>query len=443
MRGLATLFLFAGWVLGQSTVVLNDDGGWCWFEDERSLVVKGRLIVGSIAGGTHDPQRRGDVEVTSHDLKTGRSERFTLHHSGDPRDQKRWFDDHNSPAFVVRGDGRLVAMYSLHGPDEKIYYRVSTRPGDATAWGAERVFVPSATSRVTYSNLHRLGRENRIYDFFRGFNNSYKPSYAFSDDEGETWKAGGVMLDVPLQVRHRPYVKYASDGRTTIHMAYTEGHPRDFDNSVYHSYYRDGKLHRSDGSVIRGLAEGLRAPQEGTRIFAGDKNNVAWVSDLHLDRRGHPYLAYSVQVNSGGKPLPEHGDDHRYRYARWNGSQWEDHEIAYAGSRLYPGEDDYTGNIALDPRDPFTVYVSTNADPVTGQPLRSAADGQRHWELYRGRTADGGRTWRWEALTHDSTQDQVRPMVPMGDSKQPIVLWLRGKMRAYTDYRFEVVARIE
>lgn len=443
MRRLAA-FLLPGLVFAQHTVVLNDDGGWCWFEDERSLVVNGRLIVGSIAGGAHDVRRRGDVDVTSYDLKTGRTERFTLHHSDDPREQKRWFDDHNSPAFVVRGDGRLVAMYSLHGLDEKIYYRVSARPGNATAWGPELVLVPSAASRVTYSNLHRLSGENgRIYDFFRGFNNSFKPSYAFSDNDGETWKAGGVFLDVPLQFRHRPYVKYASDGRATVHFAYTDGHPRDFDNSVYHAYYRGGKLHRSDGTVIRSLGEGLRAPQEGTRVFAGDKDNVAWVSDLHLDRRGRPYLVYSVQVNSGGKPLPEHGDDHRYRYARWNGAKWEDAEIAYAGSRLYPGEDDYTGNIALDPQDPNTVYLSSNADPSTGAPLRSAADGQRHWELYRGRTRDGGRTWRWEALTRDSTQDNLRPMVPVWQAKQRVVLWLRGKMRTYTDYRFEIVARVE
>ena len=44
------------------TVVLNDDGGWC-------RLVKGRLIVGSIAGGVHDARRRCDVEVTSHDIK--------------------------------------------------------------------------------------------------------------------------------------------------------------------------------------------------------------------------------------------------------------------------------------------------------------------------------------------------------------------------------------
>jgi hypothetical protein len=450
MRRLTLLFLpvlLAAQTRGSKTVVLNDDGGWCWYEDERSIAVNGRLIVGSIAGGIHDPRRMGDVDVTSYDIATGRVSRFTLHHSEDAKEKRRWYDDHNSPALLVRQDGRLLAMYSLHGPEEKIYYRISARPGDASEWGEEKIFVPSPTSRITYSNLHLLMSENggrgRIYDFFRGIHNSYKPSYAWSDDMGETWNAGGVVIDVPTEVRHRPYVKYASNGADTIHLNYTEGHPRNYDNSVYHAYYRAGNLYRSDGTLIRSLKEGLKRPEEGTLIFKGDRDNVAWVSDMHLDAKGRPFIAYSVQKNSGGKPDKDHGDDHRYRYARWDGSAWRDFEIAYAGHRLYPGEDDYTGNVALDPQDPDTIFISTNADPVTGAPLKSAADGRRHWELYRGSTRDGGKTWRWTPLTRDSTQDNIRPMVPIWNSRQRAVLWLRGEMRAYTDYSFEIAALIE
>jgi hypothetical protein len=450
MRWITLLLLSAagfGQAGGAGTVVLNDDGGWCWYEDERLLVVNGRLVVGTIAGGVRDPKRLGDVDVTSYDLASGRISRFTLHHSDDPKEKRRWNDDHNSPALLVRQDGRLLAMYSLHGSEEKIYYRISTRPGDATEWAAEKIFIPSPTSRITYSNLHLLMSENggkgRIYDFFRGLHNSYKPSYAYSDDMGETWIAGNVFIDVPSKVRHRPYVKYASNGKDTIHFNYTEGHPRDFDNSIYHAYYRGGNLYRSDGTLIRSLKEGMKSPEEGARVFTGDPDNVGWVSDMHLDSRGRPYIAYSVQKNSGGKPGKEHGDDHRYRYARWDGTRWRDFEIAYAGHRLYPGEDDYTGNVALDPQDPDTIFISTNADPSTGAPLKSATDGQRHWELYRGATRDGGKTWKWIPVTRDSSQDNIRPMVPIWSGKQRAVLWLRGKMRAYTDYSLEVVSLIE
>ena len=300
--------------------------------------------------------------------------------------------------------------------------------------------MPSPSSSVTYSNLFRLaGERGRIYDFFRGLDNRFKPSVAWSDDEGESFKSGGVVIDVPAAFRHRPYVKYASDGRDTVHLAYTEGHPRDFDNSLYHVYYRGGVLYRSDGSAIRPLAEGLRDPVEGTRVFQGDPANVAWATDLELDAQGRPFVAYSVQKDSAGLPQGQGGADHRYRLARWTGKAWEDHEIAYAGARLYAGEDDYTGGAALVPGDPTRVFVSTNADPATGAPLVSAADGQRHWEIFRGTTTDDGRSWRWQPVTRDSTADNLRPIIPRTDDQKELLLWLRGRYRSYTDYELEVV----
>ena len=51
--------------------MLNDDAGWCWFQDERALVVGGRLVFGSVAAGRADATRRGAVEATSVDLRTG------------------------------------------------------------------------------------------------------------------------------------------------------------------------------------------------------------------------------------------------------------------------------------------------------------------------------------------------------------------------------------
>ena len=422
----------------RAPIVLNDDGGWCWFQDERALVLAGRLVFGSVAAGRSDPSRRGMVEVTSVDLGTGATTRYRL--SATPVEKAGRYDDHDTPAFVVRGDARLVAVWAGHGYDNRILSRVSLRPGDAAAWSEERAFVPSPSSSVTYSNLHRLAAERgRIYDFFRGFANRFKPSVAWSDDEGETWKTGGVVIDVPAAFRHRPYVKYASDGQGTVHLVYTEGHPRDFNNSLYHAFYRGGTLHRSDGSVVRPLAEGLRDPGEGTCIFQGDPRNVAWVTDLELDAQDRPFVAYSVHKDPPLRPGGQGGADHRYRLALWTGTQWKDREIAFAGSRLYPGEDDYTGGVALVPGDPTRLFISTDADPSTGAPLVSVADGRRHWEIFRGGTTDGGRTWRWQPVTRDSAADNLRPIVPRTTGRDELLLWLRGRYRSYTDYDLEVV----
>ena len=410
----------------------NDDGGWCWFQDERVIVHDGKIILGTIAAGRNDASRKGDVEVCSYDIRTGKTTRFELH-------DRLQHDDHNSPVFLARPDGRILAMYAKHGPEDHFYYRIS-EPNDPARWGAVRTFTPSVKTRLTYSNLHRLQAEGgRIYDFFRGLDGLWKPSFAFSDDEGETWTAGNILIQSPAA---RPYVRYASNGTDAVHLLYTEGHPRDFDNNIYHIFYRGGVLRRSDGSIIRGLREGLKSPDEGTRIFQGDPDHVAWAADLELDVRGFPYAAYSVQVGSAGLAVGQGGADHRYRYARWDGTKWLDSHLAFAGRRLYSGEDDYTGLVALHPHNPDVVYISTDADPVAGNALISEADGKRHYEIFKGITTDSGRTWRWTAVTRNSNVDNLRPVVPKWHKGNTALLWLRGTLRSYTDYDLEVVGLV-
>ncbi len=118
--------------------------------------------------------------------------------------------------------------------------------------------------------------------------------------------------------------------------------------------------------------------------------------------------------------------DHRFHYARWDGQRWVEHEIAHAGKRLYAGEDDYTGLGAIDPQNTSLVYLSTDADVKTGQPLVSAADGRRHHEIFRGETGDGGATWKWTAIRSNSTVDNLRPIVPFWSDPRTALVWMRG-----------------
>ena len=96
---------------------------------------------------------------------------------------------------------------------------------------------------------------------------------------------------------------------------------------------------------------------------------------------------------------------------------------------------------ALNPDDLSEVVISTNSDPVTGEHLISEVNGKRHYELFRGKTSDGGANWTWTALTKNSTEDNIRPIIPYANGGPTVLLWNRGKMRTFTDYDLEIVAQ--
>lgn len=424
------------------TLILSDDGGWCWFESPGALQHGSLILVGSVASGGHVKSRHGNVELHIHDCSTTITEHVIIH-------ERFELDDHNGPALLVRPDERLLILYAKHNTESHNYSRISLADAKAfNKFAPVQLYTPSPSTELTYANLFLLPREsNRIYNFFRGLHGSYKPSYLYSDDLGTTWQNGNVYINVPSTLKHRPYVRYTSNGRDTVHMVYTEGHPRDYDNSLYHIYYQAGQLFQSDGKKLCSLQKGLDSPDQGTEIYRGDAQHVAWIVDLILDNNECPVCIYSVQYNSEGLPVGQGGDDIRYRYARWNGTAWTDYPLAYAGCRLYSGEDDYTGLAAIEPDDVSIVYISTNSDPVTGTPLISRTDGQRHYELFHGSTNDEGKTWKWIALTRNSNSDNLRPMRPqctdkIKSNRYRSLVWLRGKYNSYTDYLQEIVGRV-
>jgi hypothetical protein len=426
-------------------ITLNDNGAWSWFMDERAIVADGKLIVGSVRavkdfhGGRDDPNW-GNVEVAVYDVNRGKAEHAVL-------DEHFEQDDHDGPALLALPDGSILAVYTRHAVERKVFYRIS-KPKDPLVWGPIEEIVtpgedrpPFSGNNVTYSNLFQM-KSGRIYNFYRGFD--YDPNYMVSDDLGQTWQLGGRLLIG--RDGYGPYTKYAFDGDDTIHFVATEDHPRTYDNSLYHAFIRDSQVNGSDGTPFGPLSDSTDTKLTAwdlTKVFQGAPDSVAWMVDLELDAERRPCVIFSVQKDGRGLGRGEGGFDHRFHYARWDGSAWQTHEIAYAGTRLYPGEDDYTGLAAIDPQNTNIIYVSTDADPVTGKPLISSADHKRHHELFRGETTDRGATWTWTPITANSTTDNLRPIVPKWNSARTALVWMRGSYRNnHGEWTTAVVASI-
>ena len=401
------------------------DAGWCWFQDPRAVIHEGTLYTGGVQGNGS-----GSAVVGRYDLEAGIVlGRDIVHREFD-------CDDHNAPVFYVRPDGRMLTVYARHHRDNRHCYRIS-EPGEPLVWGEERVFrhdYPGG-GNVTYMNLFKLQAEDKLYNFYRGI--GWNPCYMTSCDEGETW--GEPTHFIRSDFSARPYARYASDGVDTVHVLFTDAHPRDFGNRIYYAAFRGGKYYRANGALIKDLqADGPLRPSEAERIGTtgsgeprgdSDPANSAWASSIVLDASGKPHVAYSLHLGP---------QDLRFRVAHFDGTRWQDREVAFAGRCLYPSESSYTGGITLDPVDPFRCVISTDVDPSTGE-----TSGSRH-EIYSTRIgpADDVSTLKWEPLTAGSDLRNIRPVI-VNDAKRRVTLWMRGRYDSFTDYETNIVGLVE
>ena len=401
---------------GGSFSVVTPGGAWCWFADPRAVWHDGRTYIGWLSTD-------GSVQVGCIN-PAGRTPRVaTLH-------EKLQRDDHDNPSLLFLPDGKLMAFYSRHGGDEMLA-RVCSNPKALEPWSEERALPihtgPRPNKSVTYPNPVLLTEEdNTIYLFWRGDN--FKPNWARSRDNGESWEPLGTVLSRKENTQgNRPYVKIATDGRKKIHLIFTDGHPRNEPlNSVYYACYHDGAFHRADGSQIAALADLPFEPSQADKVYdaAAHGNARAWVWDLALDANGRPILVYAACPTE---------EDHRYRYAAWDGSRWIDNEITWAGPwfpQTPKGERErephYSGGVVLDHTQPSVVYLSRRRND--------------RFEIERWTTADLGRTWRSEHITGNSARHNIRPFVARNHPADASGLfWMNGDYRHYTDFRTAIM----
>ena len=140
----------------------------------------------------------------------------------------------------------------------------------------------------------------------------------------------------------------------------------------------------------------------------------AWVHDVALDAANRPVIVYAVFPTD---------TDHRYRYARWDGTRWVDRELVRAGRSMSvdPAEPNYSGGISLDHDDPSIVYLSRQVNGV--------------FEVEAWTTRDGGASWSSRPLTAPSTRGNYRPVSPWGQLTDDIdVVWMHGAYPSYVSF---------
>ena len=413
---------------GESYPAFTDDGAWCWFSDPRAIFLHGKRK-GLLSGWV---KQDGTVETALMNPATGAIITQALY-------PKLEVDDHNNPAFVELPDKQPMVFYSKHSRTEFFYHRPASPDSEQLFEEVQPFDLLSEAElekyplrQITYANPYVLKKEkNRLYCFGRW--TGFKPNLIWSDDQGVSFTTAKVFISAtPFDSRNRPYVKYFSDGKSRIHLVFTDGHPHvEPLNSVYYAYYEKGAFWRADGSKICTLDEIPFAPADASLLYqATPETGRAWIYDIIADEKGRPVVAYARYPQN---------TDHRYHYARYDGQQWVDHEVCQAG-KWFPQTPEgtverelyYSAGMSLHPLQPQTLYL---ARPVEGV-----------FEVEKRTTTDGGKSWEISPITRGSQYDQVRPYVPRNIKKgdPTVLLWMENERYVhYTDYRSRIRYRVE
>ncbi len=422
-------------------IQFNDNGGWCWYQDERAVVdtKSNKLVIASEASGG---SRNGHQEAVIYNLADGTKSAVATLGTAITSD----VDDHDAPALLVRPDGKYVALWSSHRAD--CFSRWSIY--DGTAWSAEKKYdwgpngcpwPTAATNKVTYSNPWYVGTS--ILAGVRSIGTD--PAVISSDDNGETWKFYGRLMSSKQVGYVAGYFKYWGNNTDRIDFVGTEAHPRDADTSLYHGYIKDGMVYTSTGTVIDSSLKDASASSSNSKditlytpvfktgsTLGGVKLEHAWNHDIVRYADGTIAILGQARVSGTGSDDP----DKRMLYFRFDGTSWKSTYLVKAGKKLYADEQDYTGLGALVPDDPSTIYISTPYDPNTDM----MGTGKR--EIWRGTTCDNGATFKWTPVTANSTKDNIRPIVPKWDANHTALLWMQGTYSTAQKFATAIVGTI-
>ncbi len=436
-----------GYLLQQSPAqtnfaTLTTDGAWTWYNDSRAIFHNGKLYFGYV--------RASDSKsaLSVFDLNAGKTTNLWV--SGFTQ-----LDDHNNPALLAKQDGLLLSAYSRHISDQYFSYRTSnsTNPVTSASWNVEQN-IPTSGAGMTYANLFQLPTEGgKIYNFCR--NQNFNPTIYTSTNGGTNWSSPQLFIQAGSGGTVRPYMKYSSDNTQRVDFLYTDGHPRDIANSLYHLYYQGGAFYKTDGTLVKNYAALPILHDSGERgsvIYqynAADQADPnewiptgrAWCWETAYQSNGAPVSVFTVQRDNVTGPTSGVDDRIYYYYARWTGSAWQKRFIAQAGRPLYAAEDDYAGGICVDPVEPNVIYISSNAqNPFNlADTTNVTLSASQRYELWRGVTADGGLTFAWSQITSNSAVDNLRPYVPRRNGGERCVIWFRGTYASYTSYASSIV----
>ena len=102
-------------------VKIAEDGSWCWFQDERALLIDNKVFFTGVTA-------KGYNTVSEWNLDDYSSKTTIITEGSLPA------DDHNVGSLMLRPDGKILTVYSGHTYDDSVRFRTTVNPFDISEW---------------------------------------------------------------------------------------------------------------------------------------------------------------------------------------------------------------------------------------------------------------------------------------------------------------------
>ena len=337
-------------------------------------------------------------------------------------------DDHDCPSVIVLAadgpsPGKILAVVSEHNGASWSYR--STTAGSLAAFDPA-VVIDANANQVSYSSLMQMENTAKtVYHFYRHtVADVHRPHYfRTTTNGGTTWSAGTSMIDTGNK---RPYVQIRKTSGSRIDVIFTNGHPNETTNSVWHFYITvaaDGTraYYRSDGTLIGDDTALPIDTTDATLVYDGSATN-AWVWDL---------ATVEGTLTAAITSFASLATVHTYKIAKFSAGTWSVETVTDGGSYvpnyLYSGEIHYSGGISLEPYNADAVFVS-----------KAYGAGDFRVEKW----AKTGASWAKESdISGNTSSVNARPR-RVEDSNPTAMMYWRGTYTNYTVYNTNIYSEL-
>ena len=378
-------------------IEIANNGAYCWFQDPRAIYIDGKIIVSWVTD-------KGKLQIGQYDTANGKIDIVTI--------KEEWeIDDHDVISFLVHPDKRITIFYAIHHR-AGLYSKTSKNPSDIHDWLEE---VQITHEKTTYSHPVYLSDEDMVYVFFRGAN--FKPQYVTSNNMKVWSKPQTILEDQNNKDKSlRPYLKVISDGISNIHLAFTDGHPRNVnENSIFYVRINKGKLYNAGNEFLINLKDAPLTQFKKALVYDAHKDLKSWIYDLAILSSGKPAILYTKLSNDDKQ--------HFYYVAEYKNNEWIHKFIANAGGSIADErEPHYSGGICFNQTDPNIIYTSEQ-------------DGN-HFVIKK---------YRKNMLSKSSIiiadGNNVRPLFVRGG--EHYFIYMKGEYRHYTNFKTKIMLHID